>query len=72
MAIIKNNMKKKNRGKDSFISGIRMPFEGGFSKMSKIVRYIGLEKARFQGVMQSLVHNFKRLIVLNVPALYEA
>lgn len=70
-AILKNNMKGKNREKDKFISSLRMPFEGVFSKMDKRVRYIGQAKVAFQAQMQSLAHNFKRLIAIASPPLYE-
>lgn len=69
-AILKNNMKNKNRDKDKFISRLRMPFEGTFSKMSKRVRYRGIAKVQFQVIMQALVHNLKRLIVIDAPPIY--
>jgi IS5 family transposase len=69
-AILKNNMKEKNRDKDKFLSRLRMPFEGTFSKMNKQVRYRGLAKVQFQVTMQALAHNFKRLLVINAPPLF--
>jgi len=63
-AIKKNNMKDKNRAKDNWISAIRMPFEGVFSKMSKECRYRGRDKTLFQATMQALVFNLKRLLVI--------
>ncbi len=65
-AILKDNMKNKNKDKDRWISKIRMPFEGVFSKMPKKCRYIGIEKASFQATMVALVFNFKRLIALDI------
>lgn len=62
--IEKNNRKTKNRDRDRFLSKLRMPFEGIFSKMSKRARYRGLSKVHFQVIAESLVHNFKRLIVV--------
>jgi len=38
-AILKNNMKDKNFEKDKWISKLRMPFEGVFSKFKKRARY---------------------------------
>ena len=64
MAIKKNNAKDKNRKKDSFISMLRMPFEGLFSKMSHRARYRGKRKVYFQVIMEALVSNVKRLIVI--------
>jgi transposase, IS5 family len=69
-AILKNNMKDKNRDKDKFLSRLRMPFEGTFSKMNKRVRYRGTTKVQFQVTMQALVHNFKRLITIAAPPLF--
>jgi len=43
----------------------RMPYERVFSKQSKKGRYIGIAKNQFQGFMQTLVHNFKRLISIH-------
>ncbi len=69
MAIQKNNAKSKNRDKDRFISALRMPFEGVFSKMPKRTRYRGKLKVHFESVMLALVHNVKRLCVLKVEAI---
>ena len=66
-AILKNNMIDKNHKKDKFLSKLRMPYEGVFSKMSKRVRYRGLVKVQFQIIMQAFVHNFKRLMQINAP-----
>ena len=63
-AILKNNMKGKDFKRDRFISKLRIPFERVFSKQSKKGRYRGIAKNQFQGFMQGLTHNFKRLIVV--------
>jgi IS5 family transposase len=63
-AILKNNMKGKNKDKDKFISRLRMPFENVFSKMDKRVRYRGLKKVQFQVTMQAMAFNLKRLVVI--------
>ena len=63
-AILKNNMIGKDFKKDAFLTKIRMPFEGVFSKMSKRVRYRSIRKVQFQVTMQALVFNIKRLIKL--------
>jgi IS5 family transposase len=68
-AILKENMKGKIRGKDRFLTKLRMPYEGVFSKMDKKSRYKGLAKNQFQAFMQALVHNLKRLIKIEPPPL---
>ena len=67
MAIMKNNAKEKNKEKDSFLSALRMPYEGVFSKMNKRARYRGQVKVYFQALFQAIVHNVKRLITIEVP-----
>lgn len=61
-AILKNNMKTKNRDKDRFLTKLRMPHEEVFSKMNKKARYKGLAKNQFQLLMQAFSYNLKRLI----------
>ena len=63
-AIKKNNMKDKDHAKDNWISAMRMPFEGVFSKMSKECRYRGRDKTLFQATMQAIAFNLKRLLVI--------
>jgi IS5 family transposase len=69
-AILKNNMKNKNHKKDGFLTRLRMPYEGTFSKMNKRVRYRGIAKVQFQCTMQALAFNFKRLIAINAPPIF--
>ncbi len=69
-AILKNNMKEKDKRRDAAISRLRMPFEGIFSKMDKRSRYKSIAKNQFQAFMQALVYNFKKLISLNAPPLF--
>jgi len=40
-AILKKNMRGKNKEKDRFLTRIRMLYEGVFSKMDKKARYKG-------------------------------
>ncbi len=69
-AILKNNMIEKDFKRDARISKLRMPFEHVFSKMDKKVRYKGVAKAQFQGFMQAMVFNFKKLLNMDsVPIL---
>lgn len=63
--IQKNNRKTKNKEKDKYLSKLRMPFEGVFSKLTKRARYRGLTKVHFQVLAESLAHNLKRLITIN-------
>ena len=63
-AILKNNMKAKNKDRDRWISGVRAPFEGIFSKQEKRARYRGTEKVQLQAFLDSIVHNLKRLVVI--------
>ena len=64
-AILKNNMKEKDFKRDAVISKLRMPYEHIFSKMSKKARYKGIAKTQFQGLMQAMVFNFKKLISID-------
>ena len=60
--IRKNSNKEKNRDLDRWHSGIRMPFEGVFSKMSKRARYRGHAKVAMQAFLQAITHNLKKAI----------
>lgn len=63
-AILKNNMKGKDRRKDKWLSGIRSPFENTFSKLSKKSRYRGIAKNQMQGFLEAITFNVKRLLVI--------
>ena len=69
-AILKNNMKAKNRDKDKWISRTRSPFENVFSKNNNRARYRGLAKIQTQAFMEAIVFNVKRLLVINAPPLF--
>ena len=60
--IKKNNRKDKNRDKDRWVSSMRMPFEGLFSKADKRIPYIGIAKVEFHQTLDAFAQNFKRLI----------
>lgn len=60
--IRKNNNRTKNRDLDRWHSGIRMPFEGVFSKMSKHARYRGHAKVVMQVFLQAIAHNLKKAV----------
>lgn len=68
--ILKNNMKEKDFKRDAVISKLRMPYEHIFSKMDKKVRYKSIAKAQFQGFMQAIVFNLKKLISLDSPPIF--
>ena len=61
----KNNMRGKNRDLDRWITTLRSPYERVFSKTRKRVRYLGVEKNQFTAFMESIAHNFKRMVILN-------
>jgi len=69
-AIMKNNMKGKNREKDKWISRTRSPFESVFARNSNKARYRGLVKVQMQAFMEAIVFNVKRLLVINAPPLF--
>ena len=64
-AILKNNMKAKNRDLDRWISKIRSPYERVFSNDPKRVRYVGIAKNQFAAFMQAICFNLKRILVLS-------
>jgi IS5 family transposase len=63
-AILRNNMKSKNKDLDKWRSKMRSPFECIFSKFEKRARYRGLAKMQFQLFMDAIVWNVKRLVVI--------
>jgi len=65
MVILKNNMKSKNIDLDRFITKIRAPFEGVFSKQQKRVRYKGCEKNQAAECLYAMAFNFKRLLSID-------
>lgn len=69
-AILKDNMKDKDRDKDRWLTKIRAPFEGIFSKIEKRARYRGLPKVQMQAFMEAIVFNVKRLVVIGSPPLF--
>ena len=70
-AIFKRNMIGKNKDLDRWRSGVRAPFEGVFSKFEKRARYRGHSKVQFQFFMDAIVHNIKRLVMINAPPLFQ-
>lgn len=60
--IRKNNNPMKNYDLDRWRSGIRMPYEGTFSKLPKRARYRGKTKVAFQNFGESICYNLKKAI----------
>ena len=64
MVILRGNMKEKNRDKDRWITTLRSPYEGTFSKQNKRVRYKGIAKNQAAEFLYAIAFNFRRLVVL--------
>lgn len=64
-SVKKNNMIGKNKDLDRFYTKMRSPYERVFSKTNHRVRYHGIAKNQFTAFMESIVHNLKRMVVLN-------
>jgi IS5 family transposase len=65
MVILRNNMKEKNRDLDRWLTKLRAPYEGTFSKQNKRVRYRGVAKNQGAEFMYAIAFNFRRLLALN-------
>jgi len=65
MVIKRNNMKDKNVDLDRWITKLRCPYEGTFSKQNKRVRYKGVVKNQGAEFLYAIAFNFRRLLVLN-------
>jgi len=64
-SIKKQNMRDKNKAKDRFLSKLRSPFEGLFSKVNRRARYRGQAKVQMQAFMEALIHNIKRWVIID-------
>lgn len=60
--IKRNNMVGKDFRRDRWLTSIRMPYEGVFSKLSKKTRYRGLLKQKWQVIFEAFAYNAKRLV----------
>ena len=65
--IRKNNNKNKNRDLDRWRSGIRMPFEGCFSKLRKRAKFRGRAKVTMQCFFEAICHNLKKSVSISPP-----
>ena len=64
MIILKQNMNEKNCDLDRYISGLRSPYEGTFSKQNKRTRYKGIAKNQAAEFMFATAFNIKRLLAI--------
>lgn len=62
--IRKNNNQNKNKDLDRWISAIRMPFEGTFSKLRKRAKFKGKTKVLFQCLFEAMSHNLKKAVTI--------
>ena len=62
MIILKRNMINKNRDLDRYISQLRSPYEGTFSKQNNRTRYKGVAKNQAAEFMHATAFNIKRLL----------
>lgn len=64
MIIKRNNMKDKNADLDRWITKLRCPYEGTFSKQNKRVRYKGVVKNQGAEFLYAIAFNFRRLLAI--------
>lgn len=60
--IRKNNNPIKNRDLDRWLSSVRMPFEGTFSRRRRRTKFRGQVKVFFQATFEALCHNLKKAV----------
>lgn len=65
--IQRDNMKTKNRDLDRWRSGIRMPFEGNFSKLRRRAKYRSTVKVLFQCFAEAICHNLRKALKMLPP-----
>jgi IS5 family transposase len=62
--IRKNNNREKNRDLDRWLSQVRMPFEGTFSKLRKRAKFRGKVKVLFQCFAEAICHNLRKAVTI--------
>jgi len=67
--IRKNNRRVKNHDLDAWISKLRMPFEGSFSKLHRRAKYRSLRKVQFQAFAEAICFNLKRYLTVHLARL---
>ena len=65
MVIKRGNMKDKNADLDRWITKLRSPYEGVFSKQNNRVRYRGIAKNQGAEFLYAIAFNFRRLLAMN-------
>ena len=65
MVIKRNNMQDKNADLDRWLTRLRCPYEGTFSKQNKRVRYTGIVKNQGAEFLYAMAFNFRRILSLN-------
>ncbi|MCK4994495.1 MAG: transposase [Candidatus Omnitrophica bacterium] len=55
---------------DKWLSKVRAPFENVFSKADRRTIYRGTAKVQMQVFLEAIVHNVKRLLVIEAPPLF--
>jgi transposase, IS5 family len=58
------NRKDFDKERNKELSKKRAPWEHVFSKMSRRTRYMGVKKTYLQALMEAIVHNMKRVVLL--------
>lgn len=69
-AVMRNNMKGKNKDKDRWLTSVRAPFESVFARRQYRARYRGLVKVQLQALMEAVVFNVRRLLAIKAPPLF--
>lgn len=64
MIIKRKNMREKNEELDKWITKVRSPYEGTFSKQNRRVRYRGIVKNQGAEYLYAIAYNFRRLIAI--------
>ena len=62
--ILKNNMLGKDHRRDTWLTGLRMPYEYIFSKLPPRARYRGQAKVQFQAFLEATAFNLRRWVRL--------
>jgi hypothetical protein len=65
MVILRDNMQEKTRDLDRWLSKLRAPYEGTFSKQNKRVRYRGVVKNQGAKFLYAVAYNFRRLLAIS-------
>ena len=64
-SVKKNSMIGKNKDLDKWYTKLRSPYKRILSKTNHRVKYQRIAKNQFTAFMEAIVHNLKRMVVLN-------